>query len=146
ESSPQPSIPSCPTPRTIGPVQGKARLPSIVVEPTEVGEVESGELRWPPDDFLLLEGEGALCPPDQPAAELAPTCPGAERPEQGPQGRAAPRGEHEHCHAAGPKPGLRLLGARRGLAAPPPSSSPVLREAGPGTQPWAPPPAAVTQA
>ncbi|XP_065153345.1 protein LBH [Paramisgurnus dabryanus] len=25
------------------------RLPSIVVEPTE-GEVESGELRWPPDD------------------------------------------------------------------------------------------------
>uniref|UniRef100_A0A674JCG8 LBH domain-containing protein n=1 Tax=Terrapene triunguis TaxID=2587831 RepID=A0A674JCG8_9SAUR len=39
------------------PVQGKARLPSIVVEPTETGEVESGELRWPPDDFLLLEGE-----------------------------------------------------------------------------------------
>ncbi|KAI2657628.1 Protein LBH [Labeo rohita] len=26
------------------------RLPSIVVEPTE-GEVESGELRWPPDDL-----------------------------------------------------------------------------------------------
>ncbi|XP_043112006.1 protein LBH [Puntigrus tetrazona] len=25
------------------------RLPSIVVEPTE-GEVESGELRWPPED------------------------------------------------------------------------------------------------
>ncbi|TFJ97587.1 testis-specific Y-encoded-like protein 1 [Platysternon megacephalum] len=42
------------------PVQGKARLPSIVVEPTEVGEVESGELRWPPDDFLLLEGEDEL--------------------------------------------------------------------------------------
>ncbi|XP_023680645.1 protein LBH-like [Paramormyrops kingsleyae] len=29
-------------------------LPSIVVEPTE-GEVESGELRWPPEDFLLCE-------------------------------------------------------------------------------------------
>uniref|UniRef100_A0A8C4W281 LBH domain-containing protein n=1 Tax=Gopherus evgoodei TaxID=1825980 RepID=A0A8C4W281_9SAUR len=42
------------------PVQGKARLPSIVVEPTEVGEVESGELRWPPDDFLLLEGQDEL--------------------------------------------------------------------------------------
>ncbi|KAL7888172.1 hypothetical protein AOLI_G00031460 [Acnodon oligacanthus] len=27
------------------------RLPSIVVEPTESGEVESGELRWPPDDL-----------------------------------------------------------------------------------------------
>uniref|UniRef100_A0A4W6EHF2 LBH domain-containing protein n=1 Tax=Lates calcarifer TaxID=8187 RepID=A0A4W6EHF2_LATCA len=25
-------------------------LPSIVVEPTDRGEVESGELRWPPDD------------------------------------------------------------------------------------------------
>ncbi|KAM7323685.1 hypothetical protein ACRRTK_017791 [Alexandromys fortis] len=25
------------------------RLPSIVVEPTEVGAVESGELRWPPE-------------------------------------------------------------------------------------------------
>ncbi|KAG9333532.1 hypothetical protein JZ751_011412, partial [Albula glossodonta] len=29
----------------------KDRLPSIVVEPTE-GEVESGELRWPPEEFL----------------------------------------------------------------------------------------------
>ncbi|KAM4713726.1 protein LBH-like isoform 1-T2 [Anableps anableps] len=26
------------------------RLPSIVVEPTDADEVESGELRWPPDD------------------------------------------------------------------------------------------------
>lgn len=25
------------------------RLPSIVVEPSEVGAVESGELRWPPE-------------------------------------------------------------------------------------------------
>ncbi|XP_019727974.1 protein LBH [Hippocampus comes] len=30
----------------------KDRLPSIVVEPTE-GEVESGELRWPPEEFLV---------------------------------------------------------------------------------------------
>uniref|UniRef100_A0A671KK96 Protein LBH n=2 Tax=Sinocyclocheilus anshuiensis TaxID=1608454 RepID=A0A671KK96_9TELE len=29
----------------------KDRLPSIVVEPTE-GEVESGELRWPPEESL----------------------------------------------------------------------------------------------
>ncbi|KAM6434791.1 uncharacterized protein PHA67_000501 isoform 2-T2 [Liasis olivaceus] len=35
---------------------GKTRLPSIVVEPSEGGEVESGELQWPPEDFLLLEG------------------------------------------------------------------------------------------
>ncbi|XP_014848090.1 PREDICTED: protein LBH-like isoform X1 [Poecilia mexicana] len=26
------------------------RLPSIVVEPMDAAEVESGELRWPPDD------------------------------------------------------------------------------------------------
>lgn len=26
------------------------RLPSIVVEPTDASEVESGELRWPPDE------------------------------------------------------------------------------------------------
>uniref|UniRef100_A0A8C8DPF9 Protein LBH n=1 Tax=Oryzias sinensis TaxID=183150 RepID=A0A8C8DPF9_9TELE len=34
----------------------KDRLPSIVVEPTE-GEVESGELRWPPEEFLVSEEE-----------------------------------------------------------------------------------------
>ncbi|KAL2082257.1 hypothetical protein ACEWY4_022075 [Coilia grayii] len=31
------------------------RLPSIVVEPTEGGEVESGELRWPPDDMSVTD-------------------------------------------------------------------------------------------
>ncbi|XP_048380838.1 protein LBH-like [Stegostoma tigrinum] len=38
----------------------KDRLPSIVVEPTDVSEVESGELRWPPEEFLMAEqgGEG----------------------------------------------------------------------------------------
>nr|XP_047925799.1 LBH domain-containing protein 2 [Anser cygnoides] len=34
------------------------RLPSIVVEPTESGEVESGELRWPPDDLKSAEDKG----------------------------------------------------------------------------------------
>ncbi|XP_034381348.1 protein LBH [Cyclopterus lumpus] len=34
----------------------KDRLPSIVVEPTE-GEVESGELRWPPEEFLISEAD-----------------------------------------------------------------------------------------
>ncbi|KAG7267272.1 hypothetical protein CRUP_015001 [Coryphaenoides rupestris] len=34
----------------------KDRLPSIVVEPTE-GEVESGELRWPPEEYLVSEEE-----------------------------------------------------------------------------------------
>ncbi|KAG2457636.1 LBH protein, partial [Polypterus senegalus] len=33
------------------------RLPSIVVEPTESGEVESGELRWPPDDVSSAENK-----------------------------------------------------------------------------------------
>ncbi|XP_053356723.1 uncharacterized protein lbhl isoform X1 [Clarias gariepinus] len=42
-------------------LQGKERLPSIVVEPTDISEVESGELRWPPenedseDEDLFLE-------------------------------------------------------------------------------------------
>ncbi|XP_016043984.2 protein LBH [Erinaceus europaeus] len=38
----------------------KDRLPSIVVEPTE-GEVESGELRWPPEEFLVPEDEQDNC-------------------------------------------------------------------------------------
>uniref|UniRef100_A0A672P6M0 Protein LBH n=2 Tax=Sinocyclocheilus grahami TaxID=75366 RepID=A0A672P6M0_SINGR len=38
----------------------KDRLPSIVVEPTE-GEVESGELRWPPEEFLVSEEEEEEC-------------------------------------------------------------------------------------
>lgn len=41
------------------------RLPSIVVEPTETGEVESGELRWPPDD--LSPTEESRDPPTQKA-------------------------------------------------------------------------------
>ncbi|KTG38767.1 hypothetical protein cypCar_00027959 [Cyprinus carpio] len=36
------------------------RLPSIVVEPTE-GEVESGELRWPPEEFLVSEEDEEEC-------------------------------------------------------------------------------------
>ncbi|XP_076001235.1 uncharacterized protein lbhl [Genypterus blacodes] len=38
----------------------KERLPSIVVEPTEVSEVESGELRWPPDNMDMEEDEEDL--------------------------------------------------------------------------------------
>ncbi|XP_060116405.1 uncharacterized protein LOC132588065 [Heteronotia binoei] len=37
------------------PAGRKNRLPSIIVEPIEVGDVESGELRWPPEDLSLLE-------------------------------------------------------------------------------------------
>ncbi|XP_059187645.1 chromo domain-containing protein cec-1 [Centropristis striata] len=37
--------------------QEKERLPSIVVEPTELSEVESGELRWPPDNMEEEEEE-----------------------------------------------------------------------------------------
>ncbi|XP_034142947.1 uncharacterized protein lbhl isoform X2 [Esox lucius] len=35
----------------------KERLPSIVVEPTDLSEVESGELRWPPEDMDLCSEE-----------------------------------------------------------------------------------------
>ncbi|XP_069004482.1 uncharacterized protein lbhl [Embiotoca jacksoni] len=38
----------------------KERLPSIVVEPTEVSEVESGELRWPPENTDMDEDEEDL--------------------------------------------------------------------------------------
>uniref|UniRef100_A0A3P8TZT4 LBH domain-containing protein n=1 Tax=Amphiprion percula TaxID=161767 RepID=A0A3P8TZT4_AMPPE len=38
----------------------KERLPSIVVEPTEVSEVESGELRWPPENMDMDEDEEDL--------------------------------------------------------------------------------------
>ncbi|XP_053192049.1 protein LBH [Scomber japonicus] len=33
------------------------RLPSIVVEPTDAAEVESGELRWPPDEPSSPDGQ-----------------------------------------------------------------------------------------
>ncbi|XP_077341469.1 protein LBH-like [Lithobates pipiens] len=42
----------------------KDRLPSIVVEPTE-GDVESGELRWPPEEFLVEEEKQSSCDPTQ---------------------------------------------------------------------------------
>lgn len=40
-----------------GHIKVRDRLPSIVVEPTDMCEVESGELRWPPEDFLVLDEE-----------------------------------------------------------------------------------------
>ncbi|XP_076978466.1 LBH domain-containing protein 2 [Tamandua tetradactyla] len=43
------------------------RLPSILVEPGEVGAVESGELRWPP------EGTQRTSPQSQAAAAPSPS-------------------------------------------------------------------------
>ncbi|XP_069750344.1 protein LBH-like [Narcine bancroftii] len=41
-------------------------LPSIVVEPTAVSEVESGELRWPPEDIVAEQkAEGPQTPPEE---------------------------------------------------------------------------------
>nr|XP_057936169.1 protein LBH isoform X2 [Doryrhamphus excisus] len=40
---------------SLGENNEKERLPSIVVEPTEVSEVESGELRWPPESMDMDE-------------------------------------------------------------------------------------------
>jgi len=45
------------------------RLPSIVVEPTDAGEVESGELRWPPDDV----GSDVTAEPQQVTGEECST-------------------------------------------------------------------------
>ncbi|KAM4852860.1 LBH domain-containing protein 2 [Thomomys bottae] len=58
--------------REKGPKLGP-RLPSIVVEPTEAGAVESGELRWPPE---CLE-RGA--PQSQAAAAPSPGLPEQQR-------------------------------------------------------------------
>uniref|UniRef100_A0A4W5PGI7 LBH domain-containing protein n=1 Tax=Hucho hucho TaxID=62062 RepID=A0A4W5PGI7_9TELE len=38
------------------------RLPSIVVEPSDGGNVESGELRWPPMDSNSVEAPGGMQP------------------------------------------------------------------------------------
>ncbi|XP_073923203.1 LBH domain-containing protein 2 isoform X2 [Castor canadensis] len=67
-----------------GPVQGAVgawekvprlgqRLPSIVVEPSETGAVESGELRWPP------EGTQRGAPQNQAAAAPSQSLPGEPR-------------------------------------------------------------------
>ncbi|XP_056333970.1 uncharacterized protein LOC130245326 [Danio aesculapii] len=51
--------------------QGKERLPSIVVEPTDVSEVESGELRWPPEDMDFDEDEDLFLEQCIPPANIA---------------------------------------------------------------------------
>lgn len=51
--------------------EGKERLPSIVVEPTDVSEVESGELRWPPEDMDFDEDEDLFLEQCIPPANIA---------------------------------------------------------------------------
>ncbi|XP_069016904.1 LBH domain-containing protein 2-like [Embiotoca jacksoni] len=45
------------------------RLPSIVVEPTDSSEVESGELRWPPDEASSPDGQTERKRADEPIAD-----------------------------------------------------------------------------
>ncbi|KAM4043969.1 uncharacterized protein ACNLHF_008079 isoform 1-T2 [Anomaloglossus baeobatrachus] len=40
------------------PVKLRGRLPSIVVEPTDIIDVESGELRWPPESARRQREQG----------------------------------------------------------------------------------------
>ncbi|XP_067337386.1 protein LBH-like isoform X2 [Channa argus] len=47
-------------------------LPSIVVEPIDGGNVESGELRWPPDDVSSSVTEGHTHVTGVPAEEVKP--------------------------------------------------------------------------
>lgn len=51
----------------------KERLPSIMVEPTDMSEVESGELRWPPEDmdFCSEEDEDLFLEQCIPPANIA---------------------------------------------------------------------------
>ncbi|CAB1459504.1 unnamed protein product [Pleuronectes platessa] len=43
------------------------RLPSIVVEPMDGAEVESGELRWPPDEPTPPDAKPERQSPEEPA-------------------------------------------------------------------------------
>ncbi|XP_059771039.1 LBH domain-containing protein 2 isoform X1 [Balaenoptera ricei] len=83
-SAPQPAVPELSPAEEAGGLAGKAmvgarekgprmgqRLPSIVVEPSEAGAVESGELRWPP------EGAQRGSAQSQAAAASSPHLPGA---------------------------------------------------------------------
>ncbi|KAM9842712.1 protein LBH-like [Aulostomus maculatus] len=61
------------------------RLPSIVVEPTDGAEVESGELRWPPDEASSPDpqterqrAEGETADEDQSYAGVDEEASGAE--------------------------------------------------------------------
>ncbi|CAI9590448.1 unnamed protein product [Staurois parvus] len=42
----------------------RGRLPSIVVEPTDIIDVESGELRWPPESVRKAREEAELTEED----------------------------------------------------------------------------------
>ncbi|KAM9710992.1 LBH domain-containing protein 2 [Dama dama] len=74
--------------REKGPRLGQ-RLPSIVVEPSELGAVESGELRWPP------EGAQRGSARSQAAAAPSPRPPGApgEAPADADDARASSAGQ-----------------------------------------------------
>uniref|UniRef100_A0A8C2SFW7 LBH domain-containing protein n=1 Tax=Capra hircus TaxID=9925 RepID=A0A8C2SFW7_CAPHI len=56
--------------REKGPRLGQ-RLPSIVVEPSELGAVESGELRWPPEGAqrASAQSQAAAAPSPRPPGE-----------------------------------------------------------------------------
>ncbi|KAJ8400406.1 hypothetical protein AAFF_G00397890 [Aldrovandia affinis] len=56
---------------SLGSLQQKERLPSIVVEPTDVSEVESGELRWPPEDMDFQDEEDLFLEQCIPPANIA---------------------------------------------------------------------------
>ncbi|XP_062329702.1 uncharacterized protein lbhl [Osmerus eperlanus] len=49
----------------------KERLPSIVVDPVDVSEVESGELRWPPVEMDFEEDEDLFLEQCIPPANIA---------------------------------------------------------------------------
>ncbi|XP_027428340.2 LBH domain-containing protein 2 [Zalophus californianus] len=93
-TAPQPAMPELsPAEETGGPAGKTAagawekgprlgqRLPSIVVESSEVGSVESGELRWPPEGALRASAKSrvAAAPSPREAPEKAPDDASSER-------------------------------------------------------------------
>ncbi|KAM7230469.1 hypothetical protein CapIbe_017959 [Capra ibex] len=81
--------------REKGPRLGQ-RLPSIVVEPSELGAVESGELRWPPEGAQRASAQSQAAAGDSPvqmwpqAWHTAPSPrPPGESPGEAPDGERA---------------------------------------------------------
>ncbi|XP_058423949.1 LBH domain-containing protein 2 [Diceros bicornis minor] len=84
-SAPQPAVPERSPAEEAGGPAGKAvvgvrekgpqlgqQLPSIVVEPSEVGAVESGELRWPPEGAQKVSTQSQAVAPPSPSPPGVP--------------------------------------------------------------------------
>ncbi|KAJ8368924.1 hypothetical protein SKAU_G00089520 [Synaphobranchus kaupii] len=88
---------------SLGCPQEKERLPSIVVEPTDVSEVESGELRWPPEDMDFQDEEDLFleqCVPPANIADWGDDADEEEEPDEEGEGEESPIIPNTQLHAS----------------------------------------------